>query len=56
MTATGVETELIELLTVFIIAGGVGVFVTKYVDVPYMIALLVAGFSRRSRASPSGSN
>jgi CPA1 family monovalent cation:H+ antiporter len=38
-----IVTELIDLLTVFIIAGAVGVFVAKVVDVPYTIALLLAG-------------
>jgi CPA1 family monovalent cation:H+ antiporter len=36
--------ELIHILAVFIVAGGVGVFVAKYAHVPYTIALLVAGF------------
>jgi CPA1 family monovalent cation:H+ antiporter len=40
----GIEAELIDILAVFIIAGIVGVFVAKYADVPYTIALLVAGF------------
>jgi CPA1 family monovalent cation:H+ antiporter len=44
MSAVGLEDELIRLLTVFVIAGGVGVFVTKFVRIPYTIALLVAGF------------
>jgi CPA1 family monovalent cation:H+ antiporter len=43
MATSGIEAELIDLLAVFIIAGGVGVFVAKYADVPYTIALLVAG-------------
>ena len=40
----GVETQLIDLLAVFIIAGSVGVFVAKFARIPYTIALLVAGF------------
>jgi len=44
MSAVGLEDELIRLLTVFVIAGGVGVFVTKFVRIPSTIALLVAGF------------
>ncbi|MFB6130730.1 MAG: cation:proton antiporter [Salinigranum sp.] len=40
----GLEAELINVLAVFIIAAAVGVFVAKYADVPYTIALLVAGF------------
>ncbi|WP_135822842.1 Na+/H+ antiporter [Halostella litorea] len=44
MTASGVETELIHLLSVFLIAGAVGVVVTKFVRIPYTIALLIAGF------------
>jgi CPA1 family monovalent cation:H+ antiporter len=41
---SGIEAELIDIVAVFIIAGAVGVFVAKYADVPYTIALLVAGF------------
>jgi CPA1 family monovalent cation:H+ antiporter len=44
MSAAGLEDELIRLLSVFVIASGVGVFVTKIVRIPYTIALLVAGF------------
>ncbi|MFB6253187.1 MAG: cation:proton antiporter, partial [Halobacteriaceae archaeon] len=44
MVSTGLERELIDLLAIFIIAGGVGVFVAKATRVPYTIALLVAGF------------
>ncbi|MFB6123242.1 MAG: cation:proton antiporter [Haloferacaceae archaeon] len=42
---SGLEAELIDVLAVFIIAGAVGVFVAKYAEVPYTIALLVAGFA-----------
>ncbi|MFQ3293381.1 MAG: CPA1 family monovalent cation:H+ antiporter [Halobacteriales archaeon] len=42
---TGVETSLIDVLAVFIIAAGVGVFVAKVGRFPYTIALLVAGFA-----------
>lgn len=44
MAATSVTAELITLLTVFLIAAGVGVFVAKVGRFPYTIALLVAGF------------
>lgn len=44
MTAvTGIEAELLDLLTVFVIAAGVGVFVAKIGRFPYTIALLLAG-------------
>ncbi|GGL52358.1 cation:proton antiporter [Halocalculus aciditolerans] len=44
MAATGVEQELIDLIAIFIIAAGVGVFVAKVGRFPYTIALLIAGF------------
>ncbi len=44
MATSGLEMELIHILAVFIIAGGVGVFVAKFANIPYTIALLVAGF------------
>src|SRR6056297_2851249 len=37
--------ELIDLLTVFVIAAGVGVFVAKIGRFPYTIALLLAGLA-----------
>ncbi len=40
----GVEAQLIDIVAVFLIAASVGVFVTKFADIPYTIALLVAGF------------
>ncbi|GAA0228945.1 Na+/H+ antiporter [Haladaptatus pallidirubidus] len=40
---SGIESGLIDLLAVFIIAGGVGVFVAKVGRFPYTIALLLAG-------------
>src|SRR5699024_1429705 len=44
MTAEiGVATELLNLLVVFMIAGGVGVFVAKVGNFPYTVALLLAG-------------
>jgi len=45
MATTGIEAELIDLLTVFFIAGGVGVFIAKVGRVPYTIALLIAGIA-----------
>ena len=39
----GIAAELIELLAVFIVAAGVGVFVAKVGRFPYTIALLLAG-------------
>ena len=47
MAAEGVEiaTELIDLLAVFIVAAGVGVFVAKIGRFPYTIDLLLAGLS-----------
>lgn len=39
----GVATELLDLLVVFMIAGGVGVFVAKIGRFPYTVALLLAG-------------
>ena len=41
----GIPAELVELLVVFIIAAGVGVFVAKVGRFPYTIALLLAGLS-----------
>ncbi|WP_435362103.1 cation:proton antiporter [Haloarchaeobius sp. DFWS5] len=41
----GITAGLIDLLAVFIIAGGVGVFVAKVGRFPYTIALLFAGFA-----------
>ena len=43
--ASGIVDSLIVLLTVFIIAGGVGTLVAKVGDFPYTIALLVAGLA-----------
>jgi CPA1 family monovalent cation:H+ antiporter len=40
---SGIEQGLVDVLVVFIIAGGVGVFVAKVADFPYTIALLLAG-------------
>ncbi|WP_227353875.1 Na+/H+ antiporter [Haladaptatus salinisoli] len=42
---TGITAGLIDLLAVFIIAGGVGVFVAKVGRFPYTIALLLAGLA-----------
>lgn len=42
---TGIAAELIDLLAVFIIAAGVGVFVAKVGRFPYTIALLLAGLA-----------
>ncbi len=39
----GIEAQLIDLLAVFIIAAGVGIFVAKIGRFPYTIALLLAG-------------
>jgi CPA1 family monovalent cation:H+ antiporter len=41
--SSGIVDSLIVLLTVFIIAGGVGTLVAKIGDFPYTIALLLAG-------------
>ncbi|WP_049969971.1 Na+/H+ antiporter [Haladaptatus cibarius] len=43
VASSGIEAGLIDLLAVFIIAGGVGVFVAKVGRFPYTIALLLAG-------------
>ncbi|WP_435154763.1 Na+/H+ antiporter [Haladaptatus sp. DFWS20] len=43
--SSGIEAGLIDLLAVFIIAGGVGVFVAKVGRFPYTIALLLAGLA-----------
>ena len=43
--ATGIEAELLDLLAIFIIAAGVGVFVAKVGRFPYTIALLLAGLA-----------
>ncbi|SIR24345.1 sodium/proton antiporter, CPA1 family [Haladaptatus litoreus] len=43
VASSGIEAGLIDLLAVFIIAGGVGVFVAKIGRFPYTIALLLAG-------------
>ncbi|WP_458205537.1 Na+/H+ antiporter [Haladaptatus sp. NG-SE-30] len=45
MAETGITTGLINLLAVFIIAGGVGIFVAKVGRFPYTIALLLAGIA-----------
>ncbi|MFC6733649.1 cation:proton antiporter [Haladaptatus sp. GCM10025893] len=45
MTATGVESSLLSLLAVFILAAGVGIFVAKVGRFPYTIALLLAGLA-----------
>ncbi|NHN59532.1 MULTISPECIES: sodium:proton antiporter [Halorussus] len=42
---TGIAAELIDLLSVFVIAAGVGVFVAKIGRFPYTIALLLAGLT-----------
>ncbi|MUV59037.1 sodium:proton antiporter [Halogeometricum sp. CBA1124] len=42
--ASGLEQQLIDLLTVFLIAGGVGAVLAKIGRIPYTIALLIAGF------------
>ena len=42
--ASGLEQQLIDLLTVFLIAGGVGAVLAKVGRIPYTIALLIAGF------------
>ena len=41
--ANGIEAQLIDLVAVFLLAGGVGVFVAKVGRFPYTIALLIAG-------------
>ncbi|MFC4405102.1 Na+/H+ antiporter [Haloarchaeobius iranensis] len=43
--ATGIETELLNLLSVFILAAGVGIVVAKVGNFPYTIALLLAGLA-----------
>jgi len=43
--ATGIETQLLDLIGVFIIAAAVGVFVAKVGRFPYTIALLIAGLA-----------
>ncbi|WP_408959277.1 Na+/H+ antiporter [Natrinema sp. 74] len=43
--AVEVAAELLDLLTVFIIAAGVGIFVAKIGRFPYTIALLLAGLA-----------
>ncbi|RYJ12964.1 Na+/H+ antiporter [Halogeometricum borinquense] len=43
--SSGLEQQLIDLLTVFLIAGGVGALLAKIGRVPYTIALLLAGFA-----------
>ncbi|WP_372911886.1 cation:proton antiporter [Salinigranum sp.] len=43
--SSGIVDSLIVLLTVFIIAGGVGTLVAKIGDFPYTIALLLAGLA-----------
>ncbi|WP_137285127.1 cation:proton antiporter [Halorussus salinisoli] len=45
VAATGIAAELIDLLSVFVIAAGVGVFVAKIGRFPYTIALLLAGLA-----------
>ncbi|MGB9955655.1 cation:proton antiporter [Haloferax prahovense] len=42
---SGVETLLLEVLPVFIIAAAVGIFVAKVWELPYTIALLLAGLA-----------
>jgi len=44
MTAAGLEAQLIDLLSVFVIAAAVGIFIGKVGRFPYTIALLIAGF------------
>lgn len=56
MSAVGLEDELIRLLSVFVNAGGVGVFITKVVRIPYTSRCSSRDFSHRSPASRSGSN
>jgi CPA1 family monovalent cation:H+ antiporter len=43
--ASGVETLLLEVLPVFIIAAAVGIFVANVWELPYTIALLLAGLA-----------
>ena len=50
--ANGIEAQLIDLVAVFLLAGGVGVFVAKVGRFPYTIALLLAGLA----ASVAGIN
>ncbi|MFC7046487.1 Na+/H+ antiporter [Halobacteriaceae archaeon GCM10025711] len=45
MAVAGIEAELLNLLTVFIIGAAVGIFVAKVGRFPYTIALLLAGFA-----------
>lgn len=40
---SSLEMELIHIILVFVIAGGVGALTAKYVDLPYTIALLLTG-------------
>lgn len=44
MATGGLEAEIIDLLAVFMIAGGVGIVAAKATKIPYTIALLLAGF------------
>ncbi len=44
MVQAGIEAELLNLLSVFVIAAGVGVVVAKVGRFPYTVALLLAGF------------
>ncbi|MFC7164506.1 cation:proton antiporter [Halospeciosus flavus] len=43
--AAGIPAQLLDLLAVFILAAGVGIFVAKVGSFPYTIALLVAGLT-----------
>ncbi|MDS0298085.1 Na+/H+ antiporter [Halogeometricum sp. S1BR25-6] len=45
MPTSAIEQQLIDLLTVFLIAGGVGALLAKIGRIPYTIALLIAGFA-----------
>jgi CPA1 family monovalent cation:H+ antiporter len=49
-----IEETLIQLLPVFIIAAGVGIFVAKVGRFPYTIALLLAGFGLSILATATG--
>ena len=42
---SGVETLLLKVLPVFIIAAAVGIFVAKVWEFPYTVALLLAGLA-----------
>lgn len=42
---SGIEAQLVDLVAVFLLAGGVGVFVAKVGRFPYTIALLLAGLA-----------